>query len=70
MRLTIRRAGSLRRVSLVDELARERKEKQALYRRVLKAEAEASLARSSANEWRDRYHNLRQSTPVGWMASS
>jgi hypothetical protein len=65
MRLTIRRKGSLfARVSLVDELAASRKREQALWRRVVKAEADYALARSSAQEWSDRYRSLKQSVGV------
>jgi hypothetical protein len=69
MKLTIRRKGSLRRTSLVDECARLRKENAWLTRKVRELDVEAALARSSSNEWRDRYNNLRQTTPVGWMQS-
>jgi hypothetical protein len=68
MRLTIRRDG--KRLNLVDEVGRLQKENQRLLNRALTAEAEASLARSSSNEWRDRYHRLKQGgRREGWMSS-
>lgn len=69
MRLTIRRKGGLRRISLVDECARLAKENVWLVRKLREAEAEASLARSSSNEWRDRYHRLKQRTEGGGWGS-
>lgn len=65
MRLTIRRKGSLRRISLVDECARLAKENVWLVRKLRESEAEAALARSSSNEWRDRYHRLKSRVGVG-----
>lgn len=67
MRLTIRRDG--KRVNLVDEVARLQNENRKLLRRALTAEAEAALARSSSNEWRDRYHNLKRGPSQGWMSA-
>lgn len=67
MRLTIRRDG--KRLNLVDEVGRLQRENTKLLRRALTAEAEAALARSSSNEWRDRYHRLKQEPKSGWMSA-
>ena len=63
MRLTIKRDG--KRVPISQEIARLQTDNKRLLRRALAAEADAALARSSSNEWRDRYHSLRQRVGVG-----
>lgn len=58
MKLTTKRGG--KRVSLVDELARQLKENVRLQRKNLQLETDLALARSSADEWRDRYLSAKE----------
>jgi len=49
-------------LNLVDALAKSEMDNVRLRREVVAAQAEAQLARSSSNEWRDRYWSLRDPT--------
>lgn len=75
MRLTIRRAGSLRRVNLVDALGKALKDNERLSRELVQTKADLALARSSSNEWRDRYKSAvdpnvgRDKAYAGWGSS-
>lgn len=68
MRLTIRRDG--KRINLVDECARLRQENAWLVAKLRESEASAALARSSSNEWRDRYQSAKDPNAGRDMAYS